>query len=286
MTNNRKVNRTLLLLSVPLIVLITLSSWIGFFSADFYSLETFNWQMQSLGQDMINLFLIVPILITTSFFACRNSRVAMLLRGGTLLYLIYTFFIFSFNIHFNKLFIIYCLILGLSVYSFLYFIYLQRRSLVTPPRQKKPVTKVIAIYFIVIAVLFYFLWISEIIPSIINNNVPNSLVEVGLFTNPVHVLDLSIFLPGVFIVGILLLRGSAIAYVLTPVVLTFFILMDLTIAALTFVMSQNGIQVNLMVAVVMVLLSILSLLLLVRNIEITGYKDIDVTSNAAMQKIS
>jgi hypothetical protein len=62
--------------------------------------------------------------------------------------------------------------------------------------------------------------------------------------------------------------------------------MDLTIAALTFVMSQNGIQVNLMVAVVMVLLSILSLLLLVRNIEITGYKDIDVTSNAAMQKIS
>src|SRR6185295_1303389 len=98
------------------------------------------------------------------------------------------------------------------------------------PEVKNKVTlKLTGIYFIALSAVFYFLWLSEIVPAVINNKVPSSLIEVGLFTNPVHVIDISIFLPGMFITGILVLREKPLGYLLAPALLSFFILMDITI---------------------------------------------------------
>jgi hypothetical protein len=259
--NKNHHNKVILVLSLPLSVLIILVSCVGLLSPGFYSAETLNWQAQSVGQDMIDLFLLVPGLLITSILSYRNNRTATMAWGAVVLYLTYTFVLYCFNVHFNKLFVLYCFCLGLSFYSFMYFL-LANHKAYKVQAENNTVTRIIGIYFIVIAVLFYFLWLSEIIPAIVQNVTPKSISDTGLFTNGVQVIDLSVFLPGIFITGVFLLRKKPIGFLLTPVILGFFILMDTTIGVLAVAMKMKGLETNLMLPVIMGLLALISLALL------------------------
>ncbi|HYV90587.1 MAG TPA: hypothetical protein VE978_02345 [Chitinophagales bacterium] len=256
-------SKFILWLTLPTALLIILASSVGLSVNDFYGKESFNWQAQSIGQDLVDLFLVVPCLLITGFLSWRNYRVAIVLWGGVVLYLIYTFIIYCFDVHFNNLFVIYCFILGLSFYSFIYFLSEQsKESFVTEFQNSLPV-RVVGIYFLVIPALFYFLWLSEIIPAIIQNTTPKNLIETGLPTNPVHVIDLALFLPGLFIIGILMLKRKPMGLLFAPAILTFFVLMDITIGFLIIVMKHRGLESNLAITIVMAVLALFSMTMLI-----------------------
>jgi hypothetical protein len=265
-----KANKFILTFSLPLTALVSLVSLVGWLTPGFYSLETPNWQVQSRGQDLVDLFLLAPTLLVTAILAYRKNTIATAMWGGVVFYLIYTFFLYCFDVHFNKLFILYCLCLGLSFYGFVIFIF--RQPLTEPPIISRLIFRIIGVYFIVLATLFYLLWLSEIIPTNLQNTVPKSVTETGLLTNGVHVLDLAIVLPAIFMTGVLLLRNNSLGFMLTPVLLTFFILMDITIGTLAFLMTEQGIQDDLSLTIIMGGLALFSLILLVvyfRNIKTT-----------------
>jgi hypothetical protein len=273
---------------MALSALIVICSCIGLFTPGFYLHETVNWQLQSLTQDAIDLFLIAPLLLVTSWLANRNKQSAAILRAGVILYILYTFTIYCFDVHFNNLFILYCFILGLSFYSFLHFLFTQGNELVAQRFKHKSVLEITAFYLLIVSCVFYFQWLSEIIPAIIAGTIPKSLADAGLFTNPVHVIDLSVFLPGLFVTGILMLRQKPLGLLLAPVMIVFFVLMDITIGMLTEVMNAKGIEVNLWVAVVMVILAVFSLAMLIwylRSIDSTtqSEKSFKVLLKANMQ---
>ena len=254
--------KVILTLTLPLALLVTTVSSVGIFSNTFYAKEALSWQVQSIGQDIIDLVLIVPLLLVTALLSSKLRVIGVWLWGGVILYLIYTFVIYSFDVHFNKLFIAYCLTLGLSFYAFLHFMYIQIKEPV-----KIEITntarKVIGTYFITIATLFYILWLSEIVPAVIHDTTPKTLLDAGLPTNPVHVIDLAVFLPGIFITGILLIKNIKPGLILTPVMLMFFVLMDITIASLNAMMQQKGLEGSVYVSFVMVALALISLVLLI-----------------------
>jgi hypothetical protein len=87
----------------------------------------------------------------------------------------------------------------------MYFLLSQIQKPIIKSVTSKSVRRTIGIYFIVISCLFYLLWLAEIVPAIINQVTPASLIETGLLTNPVYVIDLSVCLPALFIPGFLLL---------------------------------------------------------------------------------
>lgn len=260
--NNRKPGSVILAISLPLAAIIVITSCIGLLSTDFYASETPNWQAQSIGQDMVNLFLLVPCLIISSLLAYQNKPKAALIWGGVMLYLTYTFVIYCFNIHFNKLFLGYCVSLGLSFYGLLYFLFIHFTQSSFFSLDNKRISGFIGIYFLLISGLFYFLWLSEIIPAILNNTVPKSVIDTGLFTNGVQVIDLSVLLPAIFITGIFLLKRKSFGLVLAPMMLSFFVLMDITIGMLVVVMKMRGIESNWALTGIMGLLAFFSLLLL------------------------
>ena len=257
--NNRK---PILAISFPLIFLLLLASCVGLFIPGFYAAETLNWQAQAVGQDMIDLFLVMPCLLITSIAAYRNNKYATIIWGGTMLYLTYTFVIYCFNVHFNRLFVVYCLCLGLSFYALVYFLFTQYRENISSRLEKKPGIRFTGIYLLLIAVLFYMLWFAEIIPANFKNVTTKSLLETGMLTNGVQVLDLAIFLPGIFITGIFLLKRMTLGFILTPLLLTFFILMDITIAVLVIIMKLKGVGGDMSIAVLMTVLALVSALLL------------------------
>ncbi|MCK4559888.1 MAG: hypothetical protein KAV45_08905 [Calditrichia bacterium] len=256
-------NKIILLLSLPIAILATIVSYAGLFIPDTYAKETANWAAQAVAQDIIDLFLIIPFLLITSWLAFKKSRIALLLWSGVLIYLIYTFVIYCFAVHFNQLFIVYCLVLGLSFYAFLYFFLSQIKEPIDSWFSDTVPVKTVGIYLMILSGLFYLLWLSEIIPAIFSNTTPATIIETGLVTNPVHALDLSVVLPGFMIVGILLLKKNPKGLLLAPAVLTFCILMDITIGTLMIVMDIRGIETDLSLTVIMVLLALFTLGLLI-----------------------
>jgi hypothetical protein len=127
--------------------------------------------------------------------------------------------------------------------------------------------RVTGFYFITIATVFYLIWLSQIVPSITTAKLNPDLINAGLLTNPVHVIDLSVCLPAFFIVGVLLIKRNELGYALAPVMLTFSVLMDLNLAGLMLYMHKQGIETSNALITVMVALSIISTVLLILTLK-------------------
>lgn len=262
-----KGNKIVLIASVILAVLVAFVSIVGITNPAAYAQETPNWQAQSIGQDYADLLLATPFLLLSSILLFMGSKRAIYIWGGSLSFLLYTFTIYCFEIHFSSLFLFYCLILGMSFYLFMYFIYEHIKYHVINGYTNIKEAKVVGVYFIVIAVVFYALWLGQIIPPIKTGRLSPDLTETGLITNPVHVIDLSICLPAFFITGLMLLRNIDMGLALAPAILTFSVLMDFNLTGLMYYMQKEGVGGNMGLTIGMGLMGILSLILLILTLK-------------------
>jgi hypothetical protein len=247
----------------PLALLVAIASVGGILIPAGYARETANWTAQAVGQDWVDLVFAVPWLIVTGIGAMRGSRRALLLLAGGFAYTAYEFVIYAVAIHFNALFLVYCAALGLSVLAL-------TRTLATVLKHDpsswyggRVPTRIAGGFLIAVGTLFGLLWLSEIVPALARGAVPSSIAETGLFTNPVHVIDLSVVLPAHIICGIWLLRRRPPAYAIAPIILSFGVLMALSIAGMMVVMRIRHAEANLVVAGAMAVVAIASAAILV-----------------------
>lgn len=256
-------NKIILLLTIPLAIFTAIASYVGIFIENTYLKETANYAAQGIGQDIVNLFVIVPVLLVSSILAYRKNKVGLFLWSGVLFYIVYSYTLYCFALHFNDLFIVYCIILSLSFYSLLYFFVKSMKENISEWFSENVPIKSISLFLFIIAGAFYFLWLSEIIPALINQKIPLSITENGLLTNPVHVLDIAICLPALIITGVQLLKKNAIGYLLVPMMLIFFILMSISIVAMSFVMIMKGLTIDLFFTGIFGVISLVSITFLV-----------------------
>ncbi len=104
--------------TVVLAVLVTLTSLSGLFTG-IYASETASWRLEAQGQDIANL-VSLPVLIAAAILARRGSLRGRLVWGGVLLFLMYAYVVYAFDVHFNRLFLAYVATLGLAVYTLLW----------------------------------------------------------------------------------------------------------------------------------------------------------------------
>lgn len=224
-----------------------------------YAQETATWAAQGLGQDWIDLLIVAPVLVICAIAITRRSRAALFVLGGTLLYLVYSFVLYAFAMHFNVLFLVYVAALGVSFYSLLGVgRHLQRERAATWFPDDLPFRRFGAWFLIVVAVAFAGLWLSSVVPALVRGTPPPELAEAGLITNPVHVLDLALLLPALFAGGVLLLRRRGPGRVLAPILLTFNTLMTLALVGMMVAMYQRGLSSDLTVAGAMGVLAVIS----------------------------
>ncbi len=69
-------------------------------------------------------------------------------------------------------------------------------------------------------------------------------MENGLLTNPVHVLDLGLYLPAMLVTAIFLWRGKLLGYLLALPLLVFSILTGIGIISIDLVMAMKGMPVS------------------------------------------
>src|SRR6056297_2261862 len=100
----------------------------------------------------------------------------------------------------------------------------------------------IGLYFILIAIMFYGIWLKEVLPAILDDTLPKSVSDYNLLVNPIHVLDIAIVLPGLIIAAILLLKKRPLGYILAPVFLVFIVILAGALMGMVFKLKAEGIS--------------------------------------------
>jgi hypothetical protein len=238
-TSAARLSRWWLWFSVPIATLAIGGSLAGIFVDRIYANETTEWAGQAVGQDIANL-VVFPALLVFAYAAARGSLKAHLAWTGTLVYSAYTYTIYAFDVHFGPLFLLDVAVFGLSVWAL-------GASLAstdpTPVKERFAAAHLVdfAAYLLIgVSGGFALLWLSEDVPAIIGGSASDALTESGLLTNPVHVLDLSLFLPACMLAGLLLRRGRAWGYYLAPVLLTAMASIGIGIVVLMVVLDARG----------------------------------------------
>lgn len=226
-----------------------------------YAQETPAWIAQAVGQDWFDLLVAVPWLMICGAGARNGSYRWGVLLAGAYGYVIYEMFIYAFAIHFNGLFLIYVATLGLAGWALLALaLDLSRR--VEPIEAKG--ARVAAWLLVAIGAVFALLWLAEDVPAVLASRTPETLVETGLFTNPVHVIDLAFVLPLHVLAGVWLFQRRAAGELLGPVVLAFGVLMAASIGGMMIVMHARGVAAAAPVTAGMLVTAVLTAVVLVR----------------------
>jgi hypothetical protein len=261
------------LLALPLAALFAAASLGNILLPDAYAREAPLWAAQGLGQDWVDLLLVAPALGAAGLLARRGSRGAALVLGGLLAYTAYSLVLYAFAVHFNRLFLVYALGLGLSFYALVALVSSFGREDVASWFSPRSPARSAGLLCTVIGCAYSAMWLSEIVPAIAANRPPPSAVDVGLITNPVQVLDLGIVLPAFIIGGVGLVRRTALGSWLGPMMLGFGVVMDIALVGMTLSMGARGIpdaMQRLPVFAVMGIVTLAALVALLRRLEPSG----------------
>ena len=227
-------------LSVLAVLLAIAGNILALTSASIYARLTPAFLPQALAQDIASLAVVAPTWLVLAVLALRGSLRAYLLWLGVLAFTVYNYVIYTFSVPFGPLFLLWLAVFGLSLYSLIGGVASADHGSVQSAYQSEVAVKIIAWFLIVVGILFALLWLSEDVPALLAGKTPQSVVDMGIPTNPVHILDLSFFLPAVLITSWLLLRRRPLGYTLAVPFLVFLILTGVPILITPVVQSQRG----------------------------------------------
>lgn len=239
----------------PIAGLLAVMSLAGLLAHASYAQELPAWAAQAAGQDWFDLLIAVPCLAICGDRARTGSPRWNVLLAGTYGYVVYELAIYLFAIHFSSLFFVYCATFGLAAFALIAVLgELTRRPEPVEPRA----ARLAGGWLVAIGGLFMLMWLLEDVPAVMRGQTPASLIETGLFTNPVHVIDLSFVLPAHVIAGVLLWRRRLRGAVYGPVLLAFGTLMSASIGGMMVAIRLAGGVAPLPIAIAMVIVTAIS----------------------------
>ena len=221
-----------------------------------YFYDTVSSAAQQQGNDVVTLFVAIPLLVIASRMTFRGSLRGHLLLTGTLGFFLYTYLSMCMLTAFNALFLVYVAIFGLSLYAFI--LCMMSFDLETLPRHfsdRLPRGWIAALLFVIGAFLTL-TWLRRIIPPLVQNTPP--LLDNGI-TMVIQAMDLALVVPLAVLSGILLLRRSSWGYLLTSVFLMKAIALGLAVSAMVVNMNLAGTPEDSSIAIPFLVITALNL---------------------------
>jgi hypothetical protein len=224
--------------------------------------------IQGIAQDYVTLFLAVPLLLISLFFAIKGSLRSRFLLAGILNYFLLTYLFYLEMAMYNEMFLAYVILTGTSFFAFVLL-------LLNFDIQKLPVlfssdipVKFIGGFLIFNSIVIALLWLSVVIPPLIDGSVIPDAVD-HYTTLTVQGLDLALFLPISFVSGFLLIKKKPFGYLMSTVTLVFLPMLMTALTAKIIAMALEGVNV---IPAVFIIPSILTIsigcsMLLLKNIK-------------------
>jgi hypothetical protein len=195
---------------------------------------------QAIAQDVADLVLVSPAWLILAILALRGSLRAYLLWLGVLTFTVYNYVIYTLAVPFGSLFPLWVIIFGLALWALIGGVVSADHEAVQSSYKNPAAVKVTAWALMVVGILFALLWLSEDVPALLSGRTPQSLLDVGMATNPVHVLDFAFFLPALFLTGVWLLRRTPLAFTVAPAFIVFVILTGVPILLTPVLQAARG----------------------------------------------
>lgn len=211
-----------------------------------YYYDTVSSAAQQQGNDVVTLFVAIPLLIVSTWMTFRGSLSGRLLLTGTLGFFLYTYLSMCMLTAFNALFLVYVSIFSLSLYAFI--LCMMSFDLVTLPRHfsdKLPRGWIATLLFVIGAFLSL-TWLGRVIAPLVKNTPP--LLDNGI-TMVIQAMDLALIVPLAILAGILLLRRNAWGYLLTSVFVLKAFALGLAVSAMVVNMALAGVPEGAVIAI-------------------------------------
>jgi len=222
---------------------------------------------QARAQDIVTLIIGIPLLILSLIFSNKKSLRGKLLLTGTLGYFLYTYTSYSFLAMYNKLFLIYVILMSLSFFAFVLNITSEKLKDINTHFDKNLPNKFIGIFTIIIGLGICFMWLGRIFQSFKNN------LAIGLehyTTLVIQALDLGFIVPVAILSGVLIICKKALGYLLVPIILIKGTTLLLSIVMMIIFMMFSGVAVSIVeIAMfpIFTLICIFNLYLVMKNVN-------------------
>lgn len=220
-----------------------------------YRHMTTNVAVQGIAQDYVTLFLAIPLLIISFYFATKNNLKAKLIFSGTLLYFLLTYLFYLTMALYNELFLVVAFTLFCSLFAFVLNLISFDFVIVKSSFSKGKIVHKASVFLILIAVMMALLWLSVIVPPMLDGSFyPKELQHYS--TMIVQGFDFGIFLPFAIISGILGIQKNEYSYVFVPTYLVFLVvLMTALVAKIIFMKSigENVIPVIFIIPTILII---------------------------------
>ena len=164
----------------------------------------------TIAQDIMTLAAAL-ILIACLAGMRRDSVMRQIIALGIVAYLFYAYGVYVIDRAVNALYFLYMAIFALSFYTLVYGLASIRPKALLGPSVPKVLRYVSAGFCLLLPLVFYPLWSSQIIPLIRNSDKAADFYSV-------YILDLCFIMPAFIIIAVLLIRRKGLGLVLTPAV--------------------------------------------------------------------
>lgn len=163
----------------------------------------------TLSQDVVSLLAALGVLVCVPL-ARRGSRKPRLVMLGLLGYLLYAYATYCFEGICNGLYILYIAVLGLSVYSIILLLRDAGSVELRVKEGRRIPRRSLALFLLLLALLFTVMWLSILVPSMMERTCPEAAT--------ILVLDLSFFIPLLVVEAWMLMAGRRMgAFLALPI---------------------------------------------------------------------
>ena len=246
---------------IPVVIfLLGFTAICGIFNSSTYMQETLSLAAQGIGQDMLDLFIVVPFFIITGYYLWKGSKVALFVAFGILFYVAYSYVVYSFAMYFSWLFLFYVATLGFSIYALIFGLKGLNAEAVKNAFSEKAPIKETGILLYIVGAIFGILWLKDIIGSYFSGIIPQSILEAGLPSNPVYIIDLAFLIPAFLLIARMATKKEASSYVYAIPLLVFNLIMSLNIIVMNISLYVKGFSEGLISLIPV--LSVMSLIVL------------------------
>jgi hypothetical protein len=256
------------ILSIPIIILTAIGAFGGIFFEGLYR-DPHEVLVQALAQDVVTLFIILPVFVISLFFSQKGSLKGTIVWLGCLGYTLYTYILYTAMAAFNVFFLIYVAIYSLSLFTFIgALLYLNPVEIKTQFKEGIP-KRIISAILIVIGAFMLLTWFKDIFDyTFIQKNL--SAPDVG--QKFVYGIDMGFFLPLMILSGFLLWKNHRFGYLFSGIVLIKGITVGIAVVAmaiLEFLQGYpSGLELLPIFSVILVFF-IIAIILYFKNIEKT-----------------
>jgi hypothetical protein len=224
--------------------------------------------VQGIAQDYVTLFVAIPLLMLSLIGYRKRSLRAHFLMAGILGYFLVTYLFYMTMGMYNRLFMAYVALLGLTFFGFFLTVKELSRFMTPGIFPKNTPNRFVGGFLIFNALAIALLWLGVIIPPIADGTIYPA--ELHHYTTLiVQGFDLGLLLPICLITGIMLLRGKPEGYLYGTVYVGFLSLLMTALTAKIIAMAIH--QVNVIPVIFIIptinIITIISAFLMIRSVK-------------------